>query len=206
MERLLITAFEPFGGRGKNASAEALKALLAEADWPLPLEIHSAFLPVVAGEASRLIREKIEEVQPDVVIMLGEARRDAICLERIGYNEHRFTIPDNNGNLIEGQPIIPGGPDSYQTTLPLDRILEAMQQTGTPVRPSEDAGRYICNEVLYSALHHINERGMETEAGFIHVPHLPEVANEPDYPSLPTEIVVAALRAGLRNLPGGAGA
>ncbi len=197
---ILLTAFEPFGGRSQNASEEALNHLIKHPDLPAGLTLKGYRLPVETGTAGRLACRIIDTVRPDVVICLGEARREAVCLERFGYNERRFLIPDNAGNLIEGEPILPGAPDRYPATLPLETMLVAMQATGVPVQLSEDPGRYLCNEVLYSVLHHLAEHAPDVRAGFIHVPHLPRPDDEPETPSLPADEVVRALIAGLGSL------
>ena len=198
--KILLTAFEPFGGRAHNASAEALSALIQRRDELPGLLLESRLLPVEAGRASDELRQALDEIQPDALIALGEAKRDAICLERLGVNQRHFTIPDNAGNLIEDQPVDPAGPPSYFTTLPLEQMLEAMQTTGVPVRLSDDAGRYLCNEILYTALRYAETHDGPGYVGFIHVPHLPSAATSGDYPTLPTQDIVRALQVALLGL------
>jgi pyroglutamyl-peptidase len=197
--RVLLTAFEPFDGRAKNASAEAVKALMQQ---PLPagIEIIVRMLPVETGAASEQVRRAIIDHEPHYVLSLGEAKRDAICIETAAYNERKFTIPDNSGLLVEGSPVILDGPTSYSATLPVEALLRAIERTRIQVRLSDDAGRYLCNEVMYSMLHSVAAHNALIHAGFVHVPHLPEAAIEPDYPSMPTEQVVKALLAMLETL------
>jgi pyroglutamyl-peptidase len=194
---VLVTAFEPFGGRTLNASDEALARLLAQPDRLPGLTLIGRRLPVEAGRASEAVIRAIDEAQPAALVCLGEAKRDALCLERVGYNERHFNIPDNAGNLIEGQAILPGGPERYLATLPLEAMLRAVQATGTPVRFSENPGRYLCNEALYSALHHLAQSGRALPAGLIHVPLLPETINNPEDPCLPVEKTIRGLVAAL---------
>ncbi|HOA22509.1 MAG TPA: hypothetical protein PK801_04125 [Aggregatilineales bacterium] len=195
----LITAFEPFGGREKNAAEEALRRLAGQVGETFPLRLEQRVLPVEADAAAQQLCAAIDEVQPAYVVCLGEATRGEICLERIGYNERRYPMPDNAGRQFDGDPIREDGPESYTATLPLDAMLEAMQATGVPVRLSDDAGRYLCNEALYTCLDHIAQRGLPVRAGFIHVPRVPG-PDSPDGGSLPTEDVVRALIAGLTAL------
>nr|MBN1228432.1 pyroglutamyl-peptidase I [Anaerolineae bacterium] len=196
ISKVLLTAFEPFGGRQLNASKEALHALTI-VHAPLSyLDIRSRVLPVAAGRAGMLLIATITETRPDYVVCLGEAKRDAVCLETRAFNERRFTIPDNEGNRPEDEAIIPGGPDWLASSLPFEEMLPAMQATGIPARFSDDAGRYLCNEVLYQCLHFIRDRGLAIRAGFIHVPLMPE-AVEAGQPCLPTPETVRAIAAGL---------
>lgn len=149
-----------------------------------------------------MLRAAIDEVQPDIVLCLGEAKRPEICLEQVGWNERRFTQPDNAGNQFDGTPIREGGPESYRTTLPLDAMLSAMQAEIPATRFSDDAGRYLCNEALYTCLDHIARHHLDVTAGFIHVPLLPEGADDPDDAgcTMPTGDIVRALAAGLKVL------
>ena len=102
---VLLTAFEPFGGRAKNASAEALAGVMQQAGALPGLSLTARLLPVEAGLAADQLRSALDEVRPDVLLSLGEAPRDVVCLEQMGYNERRFSIPDNAGNLLTDQPV-----------------------------------------------------------------------------------------------------
>ncbi len=197
MKTILITAFEPFGGRALNASERALAALPDSLAGDVRLQ--KRLLPVEAGRASEAITSTIDEVGPDAVVCMGEATRDALCVEQIGFNERRYTAPDNAGNVFDGGPIDPAGPPDYRVTLPTSAMVAAMQAAGVPARLSEDAGRFLCNEVLFSALHHLATRGRPIPAGFIHVPRLPEAVEEGE-PSLPTEETVRGILAALGAL------
>jgi pyroglutamyl-peptidase len=48
----------------------------------------------------------------------------------------------------------------------------ALKSKEIPVRISNHAGAFLCNHVLYLALHEIAQSCALTECGFIHVPHL----------------------------------
>lgn len=197
--RILLTAFEPFGGRHKNASAEALALFRDQAAMP-NMSIEIQLLPVESGRAPQMLCRIIDESLPDIVLCLGEAKRDALCIETTGYNERQFTIPDNAGNRFERSPIRQDRPDSLKVTLDVGELLQAIEAAGVPVRISDDPGRYLCNEVLFSLLNHLAERRLPIRAGFIHVPHLPEYAVTDDYPSMLTSEVVRALRRVLDTL------
>jgi pyroglutamyl-peptidase len=196
MKMILITAFEPFGGRALNASEIALQALPDSLEG---VRLYKKLLPVETGRASEAIIQAIDDVQPDAVVCLGEAMRDALCVEQIGYNERRYTIPDNAGNTFDGDPIELDGPPDYRATLPTEAMVAAMQAAGVPASLSEDAGRYLCNEVLFSALHHLAKSEHTIPAGFIHVPRLPEAVQEEE-PSLPTEETTRGILAALEVL------
>jgi len=194
MKTILVTAFEPFGGRARNASEAALRALPGRP--AAGVRLHKRMLPVEAGRASEVLAQTIDELVPDAIVCLGEAARDGLCVEQVGYNERRYPIPDNAGRTFDGDPIDPDAPPSYRATLPAEEMVASMQASNIPARLSDDAGRYLCNEVLFSALNHLAKRGIAIPAGFIHVPLLPEMAKE-GQPSLPTKETVRGILAAL---------
>ena len=96
-------------------------------------------------------------------------------------------IPDNEGNQPDGIPIFPNGPAAYFSTLPVKDIAQTIRDAQIPASVSNSAGTFVCNDTLYTLLHHY--AGTATRVGFIHVPNLPEQGN----PSMPLEKIVAAL-------------
>lgn len=75
-------------------------------------------------------------------------------------------------------------------------MAKAICDAGLPGAVSYSAGSFVCNDVLYSLLHHFDEAAVR--AGFIHVPFLPE--QTADKPSLPLEQTAAALRAAIEAI------
>lgn len=163
--RLLLTAFEPFGGATINASLEAARRL-AEADDSLAL----AVLPVVRGEAERTALAALRRLiaaggPPALVVSLGEASRPCVCPERFAVNWDDFPIPDNAGNQPRGEPIVPGGPDRYALMPP--GLFPEAGATPVPVAVSEDAGTFLCNHVAYCLAHVLDPA---LPYAFFHVP------------------------------------
>lgn len=56
------------------------------------------------------------------------------------------------------------------TSLPLNQMLEGLIEAGYPASISNSAGTYVCNQVMYRVLHHLQETKQSKQAGFIHVP------------------------------------
>ena len=191
--KLLITGFDPFGGATINPAWEAVKLLPDEiGDFVLcKLEI-----PTVFGEAAKRVLEKAETVQPDVILCIGQAGgRDAITPELVGINLRHGSIPDNNGNQPCDEEIVIGGDKAYFTTVPSRKIAEKIAAKGIPARLSYTAGAYVCNDVIYSLLHHF--RDTETMFGFIHVPYSTDQGKEP---SMPIDKITEAILIAIENL------
>lgn len=192
MKKLLITGFDPFGGESVNPSWEAVKLL---PDQIGGYEIHKLQIPTVFGLAPRTVLEKAAEIQPDVIISVGQAgTRAAVTPERIGINVRDARIADNAGISPKDESIVPGGPDGLFSTLPAKAMIAAIQAAGLPGAVSNTAGTFVCNDVLYSLLHHY--AGTHVRCGFIHVPWLPQQGT----PSLPLEDTVKALEAAVSAL------
>ena len=76
-------------------------------------------------------------------------------------------------------------------------MVEAVKAVGLPCSLSYSAGVFVCNDLLYTLLHHYS--GTDVRVGFIHVPYLPEQAGE-GVPSLPLHETVRGLIAAIEVL------
>ena len=137
--------------------------------------------------------EKAAEIQPDVILCIGQAGgRAAVTPERIGVNIRDAKITDNAGNQPEGQFVAEDGPAAYFATVPVMAMADAIRAADLPGQVSNSACAFVCNDTLYGLLHHY--AGTEVKVGFIHVPWLPEQGS----PSLELERTAAALEAAIR--------
>jgi pyroglutamyl-peptidase len=197
--RILLTGFEPFGKSKVNPSEKVVRSLAGvKLD---AINLITCILPVNGNLAPESILRTIETTSPDFVVCLGEApKRHSISIERVAINLLDFRIPDNNGNQFIDAPVVEGGPDAYFVSLPVRKILEAVQNENIPAELSLTAGTYLCNQVLYEVLHFISKKNMPTRAGFIHLPSLPEqVVNNPGA-SMGADISITAITAVLKTL------
>ena len=191
-KRLLITGFDAFGGQGINPSWLAVSRL---PDRVGDFELRKLQIPTVFGAAAAMVLEEAEAFRPHVILCVGQAGgRDAVTPERIAVNIRDARIPDNAGNQPSGEPVAPEGPAAYFATVPVKEMAQAIRDARIPGTVSNSAGAYVCNDVLYTLLHHY--AGTETRVGFIHVPYLPEQGS----PSLPLERTASALAAAIAAL------
>ena len=166
--KLLVTAFEPFGGEAENVSQKALALLPEEIDGA---QIVRRVLPVVFGEAGAALRRAVKETEPDAVLCLGEAGgRSALTPERVAVNLRDARIPDNAGAQPADEPIVPGGPAAYFATLPVRAMCGAIRAEGLPAELSNTAGTFVCNEVMYTLLHLLAAEHPGVRGGFLHLP------------------------------------
>jgi pyroglutamyl-peptidase len=152
-------------------------------------------IPTVFGLAAQTVLEKAQKVNPAAILCLGVAAgRSAVTPERIGINVRSARIPDNHGNQPKDQPVIPHGPDGIFSTMPVSAMAAAIEETGLPGAVSNTAGTFVCNDVLYTLLHHYHGTGVKV--GFLHVPQLPEQGD----PSLPLADTIRAITAAIEAL------
>lgn len=195
LPRVLVTAFEPFGGETVNPSLESLRQLIATP--PSGCVLVTAELPVRRFEAVDRLFEAVATQTPDAVVMLGQAGgRFRITPERVAINLEDFAQPDHLGERPVDVPIIPGGPAAYFSTLPLRAMCEALQRAHIPCEISNTAGTYLCNRLFYCLMHRLAEERLPVRAGFVHVPFLLEQAlHKPwDCPGLSRDTLFSGIR------------
>jgi len=196
--KLLLAGFEPFGGSAVNPSEQVVRALAQES---LPgIALHTAILPVDRVNGPATLIRAVQEYQPDAVLCLGEAPgRTAISIERVAINLMDYRIADNAGNQAQDEPIVPDGPAAYFVTLPVRAMLEAIRAANVPAELSLSAGAFLCNQVLYTLLHHLALNSPGIRAGFAHVPPLPEQVVNKDrlIASMGLDIMLTGIRAAI---------
>ncbi|HEX8087208.1 MAG TPA: pyroglutamyl-peptidase I [Blastocatellia bacterium] len=195
MKRLMLTAFEPFAGEKINPSLEAARQMAGVEFRGAAINVLE--LPVERYRAIEITLDRLREMRPAIVIMLGVAiARFRIMPERVAINVDDFRIPDNAGDQPAGEPIVEGGPVGYFSTLPIRAIVDCLLQANIPSAISSSAGTYLCNRLFYSVMHHIATERLPTAAGFIHVPYQHEMAlgKYPDVPSMARDTIVEGVR------------
>lgn len=165
-ESILLTCFEPFGGREVNMSREAALALPEEAAGR---KLWKLCLPVVFGRAAEIAEAEARRLGAGIILCLGEAGgRKALTPEMAALNLRYARIPDNAGASPLDEPVVPGGENALFSTLPARSMAAAIASAGLPGEVSYSAGAYVCNDLFYGLLHAF--RGSEVRCGFIHVP------------------------------------
>ena len=171
--KALVTGFEPYGSWQRNPSGETARHL--DGATIIDLEVTGLVLPVSFVRAATPLIAAIDTLRPDIVLNLGQGAAVGVRVERTAVN--RATSPaggDNDGYDPQGKPVVAGGPDAYASTLPVNEIVELLTNIKFDAAPSDSAGEFLCNYVMYTTLHHIATHNYSMLAGFIHASPLRE--------------------------------
>lgn len=172
-DTVLLTGYEPYGGRGLNPAHETMKAL--DGRVIEGLKVKGRGLPVSLSEIKVRLPALIDELKPAVIVSLGLWPGEAtIRLERMGVNVVDYEIPDNDGSLIRDDAVSANAQTARLSTLPLRAIESALLKEGIPARISPSAGTFLCNACLFTTLDHLAAIDPALPAGFIHIPYVPE--------------------------------
>jgi pyroglutamyl-peptidase len=167
--KILVTAFDPFGGESVNPAYEAVKLL---PDMMKGAEIVKLEIPTVFSRSALIVEAGIKEHDPDIVIHVGQAGgRPCVTVERVAINLIEATIPDNDGEQPMDIPVQPDGEAAYFATVPVKAMIQSVRDHGIPCSMSYSAGTYVCNSVMYNTLYMAATRYPKIKGGFIHVPY-----------------------------------
>lgn len=202
MKTVLLTGFEPFNKEPINPAWEAVRALDGWQDGagPAAFRVVARQLPCVFGDANAAMRALLDELQPALVIAVGQAGgRVDLSVERVAINVDDAPIRDNAEQQLVDAPVVPGGPAAYFSTLPIKAIVAALRAAGMPASVSQTAGTFVCNHVFYGLMHALAGRE-DVRAGFIHIPYLPEqAARYPGAASMSLAQMIEGLRVAIRT-------
>ena len=177
-QTILLTGFEAFGTTPVNPAEQVARRL--DGATIGGATIVSRIVPNTFFKCIEVVRAAIAELRPEVVLMMGEyGGRAMITVERIAQNLNdgaRYGLRDNAGVLLQDVPTAPDGPAAYRSTLPIRAMVRAMRDAGIPADISDTGGTFCCNHLMYGILHHIAVDRLDIRAGWVHLPHLPEVA------------------------------
>lgn len=189
--KILVTGFTPFGGEQINPSWEAARRLPNRIGGA---ELIKHEIPTEFDASGAALHKLLTELRPDAVLCVGQyGGANCIRVERVAINLRDARIADNAGKQPTDEPVVPGGPDAYFATIPTREIVDALHEQGIPAQLSYSAGTFVCNNLLYCALHESERSNPAPRCGFVHVPYLPEQTKDGNAPSMGLEMTVKAL-------------
>ena len=173
MPEILLTGFQPYGGRQLNPSAEVVRAL--DGTQIGGCTVRGMLLPVslrcgtaAAGRRNLAASSGLGRLDRPLARRAGHpARKSGRQSGQLRDARQRWAAPLDDSVDQEG-------PVARAVTLPVGKIIESLREKGIPARTSDTAGTFLCNTTLYRALGACERLGIGARCGFIHVPYLPQ--------------------------------
>ena len=177
-ETVLVTAFEPFGGRKLNNSALVAAELAANfgKDW----DYHVCVLPVEYDRAAESAKKCFEAMGKTPALVLSTGEGD--CTVRAEIRAHNLDdtpgFPDNGGLIRENHVIEPGAPVNQPLTLPVpEMVCAARTGSKSVVRASVSPGYFVCNATAFRLARYFGPKGIRF--GFVHLPVAGDCGSSP---------------------------
>ena len=168
---VLLTGFGPFPSVPANATSLLVPRIAEAARTAFPgivFEVRTLPTEWAAGLAH--LGELYDMLAPTVALHFGvSSRARGFEIEARGVNRRAF-LPDAAGAFPSTPALSEGGADHLASTVPVSAIVARLRNRGLPAFVSRDAGAYLCNAALYSALDRARRAARDHRIGFIHLP------------------------------------
>jgi pyroglutamyl-peptidase len=166
--KIVIAAFEPFGGRKRNRAQNAARLLRGEEVSGVAVEI--AELPTVFAKLPDTIRKLLAK-DPLLLLLVGESgEARQLFVERLAVNVAHAHLPDNAGVRPIDEELVRGGDLARRVAFDPRNPANAAIAAGVACDVSSHAGTFCCNAALYHALGQAAKHPHKPRVAFVHVP------------------------------------
>jgi pyroglutamyl-peptidase len=167
---VLLTSFEPFGGRKTNSSDVFLQSIDSGEVFNFSAwTVEKRTLPVSWSQTIVELKQQVAWIKPDLIVSFGEAPSKKMKAEMIAQNTCRTSAVDSDsreGNLEWIDPLEAPLLVSPWKTL---KIVERLQQR-FDIESSDNAGQFLCNRVLFELVRKDTTLKTQMPSGFFHIP------------------------------------
>ena len=164
---ILVTCFEPFGGRKTNLSQLALEKLRSRKTsraWKEE-EIVFACLPVTFSKVEGILENLVKKHSVSRILLTGENRKaKQIQLERLALNVAHSDLADNSATKYNLAELDQTKSLALMTKCNIETLCSKMKKAGLSNRISHHGGTFVCNAAYYYALKN------SKNSLFIHLP------------------------------------
>lgn len=168
---VLLTGFGPFPSVPANATSVLVPRLAEAARTRFPgIVFETRTLPTEWAAGIEHLYDLYEDVAPSVALHFGvSSRARGFEIEARGRNRLAY-LPDAAGVFPSAPVLRANGQEFLASTVPVSAIVHRLRRLGLPAFISRDAGAYLCNAALYSALDIAQRATRDHRVGFIHLP------------------------------------
>lgn len=171
--RILLTGFGPFPGVRTNPSGAFLKHFatgFSPVSRNVTLRVEMLATSWTGVEA--FVAGALADYNPHIALHFGiHGRADGFRIETRARNR-AGPHADVDGKQFGKNRLVADAPPLLHATLPAHKLVHSLRSRGLPANPSHDAGRYLCNMLLYLSLKQAGETTGPRQTGFIHIPQI----------------------------------
>jgi len=169
--KVLVTGFGPFPGVRSNPSGKLIELINAGRYAARDnIEILTALIPTSWEAVGDFAKSNLGAFDADIALHFGvSARARGFRIEKVARNTVT-TTPDCDGRKFRGNCIVPHAPATLRIRFAAEPLVCKLRQRGLPASVSQDAGRYLCNMLLYLALKGEKQHSAPRICGFTHIP------------------------------------
>lgn len=172
--KILLAGYGKFPGMEDNHSSRIVRDVVTREEF-LSEVIRTLEIPNVFRECPVVLSQAISDSDPDMVILVGvKFSASSIHLEKVALNVLNSIIPDCADEKASHLTIIEGEREAYFSAIPLQPLLEKLEQASIASKISYYADTYICNQAYYIACSMMTKRRGRPVALLVHIPRLPE--------------------------------
>lgn len=190
--RILVTAFDPFGGDSANVSEMVLNALPDKVGEVIIDKLLVNTIYIECGK--KAFAEAVKNGDCAVLAMGQAGGRNGVSMEAVAINYALASIADNNGLTLRGEKLYNEEKSAYFSTLPVKEIVEAIEKKGFKSFLSCSAGGFVCNSMLYTLLMLAEKEEKDIRCGFMHLPYA-DVQNKDGFSMTIDELVESVIEA-----------
>lgn len=168
---VLLTGFGPFPSVPANATSLLVPRIADAARVAYPgIAFEVRTLPTEWAAGLAHLDDLYDSLAPTVALHFGvSSRARGFEVEARGVNRCAF-VPDAAGFFPDTPTLSEDGADHLVSTVPVSAIVARLRNRGLPAFVSRDAGAYLCNAALYSALDKARRNARDDRIGFVHIP------------------------------------
>ena len=170
---LLVTGFGPFPGAPSNPTGPLVRRL-ARRRRPAFTDVWRAshIFRTSYAAIERELPKLITKHRPDAILMFGLAARTRhLRIETQARNVISAIFADADGRKLTARKLAQDCA-SLRVRAPVMNLLQAARASRVPAMLSRDAGRYLCNALLWRALETTRGNHGPQVVAFVHVPQL----------------------------------
>jgi pyrrolidone-carboxylate peptidase len=175
---VIVSGFDPFKDNPVNPSSGVAREFVDALNGRTCCKGVLVTLKVKWDATQEQIRQELEAAKASnpnsrvLWVAFGQGIADNSTMERTGRNERKEIkddsrqIPGKNGVREENRP---GGPPTIDTPDDVAGITNTIRERGVDIRPSNDAGGFLCDSTFYELLS-LMEEGKLDSGKFFHLP------------------------------------